>query len=92
MVYWAINQLEDVTASNQDADIPYRWNECICAGLASKMSLKFANEKFQILNEMYERAFAFAAASDNDGVSKDSADFAELVIMAKYARGKKSSL
>jgi len=69
MVYWAIRQLEDVTASNQAADIPYRWNECICAGLASKMSLKFANEKFQILNEMYERAFAFAAASDNDGVS-----------------------
>ena len=69
MVYWAIRQLEDVTASNQDADIPYRWNECICAGLASKLSLKYANEKFQILNEMYERAFAFAAASDNDGVS-----------------------
>ena len=69
MVYWAIRQLEDVTASNQDADIPYRWNECICAGLASKISLKYANEKFSILNEMYERAFAFAAASDNDGVS-----------------------
>ena len=69
MVYWAIRQLEDVTASDQDADIPYRWNECICAGLASKISLKFANEKFQILNEMYERAFSFAAASDNDGVS-----------------------
>tara|TARA_Y100000385_G_scaffold79440_1_gene80902 strand:+ start:191 stop:871 length:681 start_codon:yes stop_codon:yes gene_type:complete len=69
MVYWAIRQLEDITASNQDADIPYRWNECICAGLASKLSLKYANEKFQILNEMYERAFAFAAASDNDGVS-----------------------
>ena len=69
IVYWAIRQLEDITASNQDADIPYRWNECICAGLASKLSLKYANEKFQILNEMYERAFAFAAASDNDGVS-----------------------
>ena len=69
MVYWAIRQLEDVTASNQDADIPYRWNECICAGLASKLSLKFANEKFTLLNEMYERAFNFAASTDNDGVS-----------------------
>jgi len=69
MVYWAINQLDDVTASNQDADIPYRWNECICAGLASKLSLKYAAEKFSILNEMYERAFNFAAASDSDGVS-----------------------
>ena len=69
MVYWAIRQLEDVTASNQDADIPYRWNECICAGLASKLAMKFAVEKFTMLNEMYERAFSFAAASDNDGVS-----------------------
>jgi len=69
MVYWAIRQLEDVTASNQDADIPYRWNECICAGLASKLAMKFAIEKFTMLNEMYERAFSFAAASDNDGVS-----------------------
>ena len=69
IIYWAINQLEDVNASNQDADIPYRWNECICAGLASKLSLKFANEKFTILNEMYERAFSFAASTDNDGVS-----------------------
>lgn len=69
MVYWAIRQLEDVTASNQDPDIPYRWNECICAGLASKLAMKFAVEKFTMLNEMYERAFSFAAASDNDGVS-----------------------
>ena len=69
MVYWAINQLDDITASDQDADIPYRWSECICAGLASKLAIKYANEKFNILNEMYERAFDFAAASDNDGVS-----------------------
>jgi hypothetical protein len=69
MVYWAVNQLDDITASNQDADIPYRWNDCICAGLASKLALKFANEKFTILNEMYERAFSLASSADNDGVS-----------------------
>ena len=69
MVYWAMNQLEDVTLSNQDADIPYRWNDTICAGLASKLAMKYAPEKFQILNEMYERSFNFAASSDNDGVS-----------------------
>ena len=69
LVYWAITQLQDITASDQNADIPYRWNECICAGLASKISMKFATEKFTMLNEMYERSFNFAAASDNDGVS-----------------------
>jgi len=67
LVYWAVNQLDDISASNEDA--PYRWSDCICAGLASKLSIKFAPEKFQILNEMYERSFNFAASSDNDGVS-----------------------
>lgn len=69
MVYWAVNQLDDITLSNQDADVPYRWSDCICAGLSAKLALKFAPEKFQMLNEMYERAFNFAASSDNDGVS-----------------------
>ena len=69
LVYWAMNQLEDVTLSNQDADVPYRWSDTICAGLASKLAIKYAPEKFQLLNEMYERSFNFAASSDNDGVS-----------------------
>ena len=69
MVYWAVNQLDDITASNQDTDVPYRWSDCISAGLAAKLSLKYAPDRFQLLNELYERAFSFAAASDNDGVS-----------------------
>ena len=69
MVYWAVNQLDEVTLSNQDADVPYRWTDTICAGLASKLAIKYQPEKFQLLNEMYERSFSFAASSDNDGVS-----------------------
>jgi len=69
MVYWAMNQQEDVTASNQDTDIPYRWSDTLCAGLSAKLAMKYAPDKFQILNEMYERSFGFAASSDNDGVS-----------------------
>ena len=69
MVYWAMNQQDDVNASNQDADIPYRWSDTICAGLAAKLAIKYAPDKFQLLNEMYERSFSFAASSDNDGVS-----------------------
>ena len=67
--YWVMNQQEDITASNQDTDIPYRWTDCICAGLASKLSLKYQPDKFNLLNQIYERAFEFAASSDNDGVS-----------------------
>lgn len=69
LVYWSINQLEDISASNQDADIPYRWSDCICAGLASKLALKYMPDKFNILNQVYERAFEFAASTDNDGVT-----------------------
>jgi hypothetical protein len=69
LVYWSINQLEDVTASNEDTDIPYRWSDCICAGLASKLALKYMPDKFNLLNQVYERAFEFAASTDNDGVT-----------------------
>ena len=69
IVYWSINQLEDITASNEDADVPYRWSDCICAGLASKLSLKFAPDRFQVLDQVYERSFEFAASTDNDGVT-----------------------
>ena len=69
LVYWAINQLEDISASNEDADIPYRWSDCICAGLASKLAIKYAPDQFQLLDQLYERSFEFAASADNDGVS-----------------------
>ena len=55
--------------TNEDADVPYRWSDCICAGLASKLSLKFAPDRFQVLDQVYERSFEFAASTDNDGVT-----------------------
>jgi len=69
MNYWVVNQQEDITASNQDTDIPYRWTDTICAGLSAKLAIKYAPDRFQILNEVYERSFDFAASTDNDGVS-----------------------
>jgi uncharacterized protein YbbC (DUF1343 family) len=32
-------------------------------------ALKYAPDRFQLLNELYERSFNFAASTDNDGVS-----------------------
>ena len=63
-----MNQLEDISASNEDTDIPYTWSECICAGLASKLSVKFAPDKFPLLNSLYKEAFEYASSNDNDGV------------------------
>ena len=67
--YWAMTQLDDITLSNQDADIPYTWSECICAGLASKLSVKYAPDKYPLLKQIYNEAFEYASTNDNDGVS-----------------------
>jgi|TARA_R110000824_G_scaffold16456_2_gene68153 hypothetical protein len=63
--YYGVFQPEDVTASNQDADIPYRWTDALCAGLAAKLSVKFSPERAGDLMALYERAFQFA--SDEEG-------------------------
>ena len=67
--YWAMTQQDDVTLSNQDSDIPYTWSECICAGLASKLSVKYAPDKYPLLKSLYDEAFSYASSNDNDGVS-----------------------
>jgi hypothetical protein len=68
VVYWSVSQTEDITASYQDTDIPYRWTEAMCAGLASKLALKLPNvppQRLQILLTQAESAFQFA--SDEEG-------------------------
>lgn len=63
--YYGVFQPDDVTASNQDADVPYRWSDAMCAGLASKLAVKFAPERSADLIALYDRAFQFA--SDEEG-------------------------
>ena len=65
--YYGVYQLEDVTASFQDTDVPYRWTDAMCAGLAAKLATKFAPERAEGLYVLYERAFKFA--SDEEGAS-----------------------
>ena len=54
--YWAMKQVEDVTASNQDTDIPYRWTEALCAGLAFKLYEKSSQLDYNRLNHLKEQA------------------------------------
>jgi hypothetical protein len=68
LVYWALSQIEDITAAYQDTDIPYRWTEAMCAGLASKLAIKLPNvspQRMQILFTQAESSFQFA--SDEEG-------------------------
>jgi hypothetical protein len=63
--YYGVFQPEDVTASNQDADVPYRWTEPLCAGLAAKLAVKYAPERAGDLFALYEKCFEYA--SDEEG-------------------------
>jgi hypothetical protein len=72
IVYWEFLQMEDVTASQQDADVPYRWTEAMCAGLASKMSIKIKgmpNDRIMLLGAQAESAFEDAATEEGEKAS-----------------------
>lgn len=69
IVYWALNQVEDVTASNQDADIPNRWTEAMCAGLAVRLYTKMPEwntDRLTELKNQYTEAFDHASTDEGD--------------------------
>tara|TARA_R110000803_G_scaffold36204_2_gene77845 strand:- start:255 stop:917 length:663 start_codon:yes stop_codon:yes gene_type:complete len=66
IVYWRVVQVEDITAANQDADVPYRWTEALCAGLAYRLSVKKKPERTADLKIMAEEAFSYAASDERE--------------------------
>jgi hypothetical protein len=69
IVYWRMAQIEDVTLSQQDADVPYRWTEALVAGLAAKLAMKSAPDRLQILAQEADRQFSFAAGDEREKAS-----------------------
>jgi|TARA_Y100000310_G_scaffold310480_1_gene355778 hypothetical protein len=67
-VYWQLKQIEDVTASNQDADVPYRWTEAMVSGLAVRLCTKQKTIDVNRLTVLKEQEIeAFRDASDDEG-------------------------
>jgi len=67
-LYWQLKQIEDVTASNQDADVPYRWTEAMVAGLAVRLCAKkptIDTERLVYLEGKEKESFMDAA--DDEG-------------------------
>ena len=67
--YYGVFQIEDASASNQDADVPYRWSDAMCSGLAAKLAIKYAPDRVQLLMGDAEKAFQFASAEEGANVS-----------------------
>ena len=64
-----VTRMDDVTASNQDPDVPSRFMPCMVSGLAYYLAMKKNPDKAPMLKQQYEQDFKFAADEDGTKVS-----------------------
>ena len=68
-VYWRMRRIQDTGTGVKTQDIPFRFLECMVAGLAYKMSLKLPDmdpNRIAMLKSEYEQQFQLAADEDRD--------------------------
>lgn len=69
LVYWRMRRIQDTGTGIRTQDIPFRFLECMVAGLAYKMSMKLPNmdpARIMGLKAEYEQQFQLAAEEDRD--------------------------
>ncbi len=64
--YYRMRQLQDITASTETADAPARWQEAIAAGLAAKLSEKYAPDREQALVSKAMKQLKLAKQEDRE--------------------------
>ena len=68
-VYWRMRRVQDTGTGTKTQDIPFRFLECMVAGLAYKMSMKLPNmdaNRIMALKAEYEQQFQLAAEEDRE--------------------------
>tara|TARA_R100000544_G_C2211451_1_gene52198 strand:+ start:109 stop:789 length:681 start_codon:yes stop_codon:yes gene_type:complete len=68
-ISYRIQRIDDVTASDQDQEVPSRFIPCMTTGLAYQIALKKNPQKAGLLKIEYEEAFNRAADEDRDRAS-----------------------
>ena len=64
--YHRLRRAQDVTTGMETADVPYQYSEALVSGLAEKLSLKFAPEKFSLLRGLASTALKDARDFDRE--------------------------
>ena len=64
-----IQRIDDVSASNQDPEVPSRFIPCMASGLSYYLALKKNPEKAGMLKQQYEQDFKLAADEDRNRAS-----------------------
>ena len=71
-VYWRMRRMQDTGTGVNNQDIPFRFLECMVAGLAYKMSMKLPDmdpNRIIALKAEYEQQFQLAAEEDREKAS-----------------------
>ena len=71
VVYWRIRRIQDAGSGVQTADMNFRFLPCLVAGLAYNIALKVPEfmDRVPMLKQVYDEAFALAAADDREKTS-----------------------
>jgi|TARA_R100001015_G_C4596462_1_gene151656 hypothetical protein len=69
--YWRIRRIQDAGSGAQTADMNFRFLPCLVAGLAYNIALKVPElmDRVPMLKQVYDEAFALAAAEDREKTS-----------------------
>lgn len=71
-VYWRMRRMQDAGTGTRTQDIPFRFIECMVAGLAYKMAMKLPNMdpgRMAVLKAEYDQQWALAAEEDREKAS-----------------------
>ena len=65
-VYWRMRRVQDGGNGTSTQDIPFRFLNCMVAGLAYYLSMKIAPDRMMALKAQYDEQWKFAAEEDRD--------------------------
>ena len=69
LVYYRFIGLEDIDASTNDANVPFRFLPCMVSGLAYYLSLKRKPQLTPMLKQIYDEEFMNASLEDREKVA-----------------------
>ena len=68
LVYWRLRRIQDAGTGSNTMDVPFRFLNCMVAGLAYMISMKVPGglERVALLKQQYDEAWELAATEDRD--------------------------
>jgi hypothetical protein len=68
LVYWRLRRIQDAGTGANTMDVPFRFLNCMVAGLAYMISMKVPGglERVALLKQQYDEAWELAATEDRD--------------------------